>query len=583
MAQMTVAVALGAESARSLAHHLDDTLEAGRGLCDEALARLLCEEGADAHPRDGRMACRLGAAKDGHITQAIAPGHDRPRCVYVDFLNTGPAVSTTLRRRSARSPAIRRVGDLCVTDLVSAAAMSSAPPRCICRRRAGHDRRQGHRSSPPAASPASTGATAPRPIWAATAMRWRCAPAPSWSTWSSCSSFPIGHLAPRLIGMDPIMWDPFRYKLGGRLLNGDGEEFPGDYGVRRGRQVRRPRATSRTYAIVKEVEAGRGSPARRRLSELPARAGSATARGLRPGDRPAGEERHRSRRRCRSRWRRSRITTWAASRWTTRWRPTVPGLFAAGEAVGGANGANRLSGNAITEALVFGARAGRQRCARRARAIQRRGAAAQCRRSARLARRRRAGADLNTAALIAEIARRMKDDVGPLRTEQSSARAGSDRRHARTIGALPPAPPLAASTCAGSNGLTCATCCSSRARWRPRRWRARKAAAAHQREDFPQSSTALAGQPVRHPARQATSRCRAMTRASRRARGRHERARCATVWRGTAAAGGRWESYEVPFEPGQSVLDGLRWIRTNATRASPSASPASTPMPARNA
>ncbi|MGB7825302.1 MAG: FAD-binding protein, partial [Pseudolabrys sp.] len=37
----------------------------------------------------------------------------------------------------------------------------------------------------------------------------------------------------------------------------------------------------------------------------------------------------------------------------------LPGLFAAGEAVGGANGTNRLSGNAITEALVFGRRAGR--------------------------------------------------------------------------------------------------------------------------------------------------------------------------------------------------------------------------------
>src|SRR3972149_1246788 len=36
----------------------------------------------------------------------------------------------------------------------------------------------------------------------------------------------------------------------------------------------------------------------------------------------------------------------------------VEGLYAAGEAVGGANGANRLSGNAITEAFVFGARAG---------------------------------------------------------------------------------------------------------------------------------------------------------------------------------------------------------------------------------
>jgi succinate dehydrogenase/fumarate reductase flavoprotein subunit len=37
----------------------------------------------------------------------------------------------------------------------------------------------------------------------------------------------------------------------------------------------------------------------------------------------------------------------------------IEGLYAAGEAVGGANGANRLSGNAITEALVFGETAGR--------------------------------------------------------------------------------------------------------------------------------------------------------------------------------------------------------------------------------
>jgi len=37
---------------------------------------------------------------------------------------------------------------------------------------------------------------------------------------------------------------------------------------------------------------------------------------------------------------------------------SVPGLFAAGEAVGGASGANRLSGNAISEALVFGHVAG---------------------------------------------------------------------------------------------------------------------------------------------------------------------------------------------------------------------------------
>jgi succinate dehydrogenase/fumarate reductase-like Fe-S protein len=35
------------------------------------------------------------------------------------------------------------------------------------------------------------------------------------------------------------------------------------------------------------------------------------------------------------------------------------------------------------------------------------------------------------------------------------------------------------------------------------------------------------------------------------------------VWRGRAAAAGRFETYEVLFEPGQSVLDGLRWIRAH--------------------
>src|SRR5437588_7177978 len=37
---------------------------------------------------------------------------------------------------------------------------------------------------------------------------------------------------------------------------------------------------------------------------------------------------------------------------------SVLGLYAAGELAGGANGANRLSGNALPEAVVFGERAG---------------------------------------------------------------------------------------------------------------------------------------------------------------------------------------------------------------------------------
>ena len=35
------------------------------------------------------------------------------------------------------------------------------------------------------------------------------------------------------------------------------------------------------------------------------------------------------------------------------------------------------------------------------------------------------------------------------------------------------------------------------------------------------------------------------------------------IWRGEAAGQGRWETHDVPFEPGHSVLDALRWIRAN--------------------
>jgi succinate dehydrogenase/fumarate reductase-like Fe-S protein len=35
------------------------------------------------------------------------------------------------------------------------------------------------------------------------------------------------------------------------------------------------------------------------------------------------------------------------------------------------------------------------------------------------------------------------------------------------------------------------------------------------------------------------------------------------VWRGLAREDGRIETYDVPFEAGHSLLDGLRWIRAN--------------------
>jgi len=35
------------------------------------------------------------------------------------------------------------------------------------------------------------------------------------------------------------------------------------------------------------------------------------------------------------------------------------------------------------------------------------------------------------------------------------------------------------------------------------------------------------------------------------------------IWRGQSKVDGHWETHAVPFERGQSVLDGLRWIRVH--------------------
>ncbi len=137
MAQMTVAAE---ECPDDWQTHLADTLTAGRGLCDETLAALLCHD-APARIREMEE-WRVGWARraDGHIAQVTAPGHSRPRCCYVDFLNTGPAVAATLRRQVGHIGAIRRVSNLAVTDLVvadgekwPAPLRSTPPPACRSR------------------------------------------------------------------------------------------------------------------------------------------------------------------------------------------------------------------------------------------------------------------------------------------------------------------------------------------------------------------------------------------------------------------------------------------------------------------
>src|SRR5581483_5263881 len=101
----------------------------------------------------------------------------------------------------------------------------------------------------------------------------------------------------------------------------------------------------------------------------------------------------------------------------------VSGLYVAGEVVGGANGANRLSGNAITEALVFGRRAG-QSAAKRAKMPASAARAQDTHAALDLVDHEGPGAtQANTAALIARLQATMSKDVGPFRAEATLRRA----------------------------------------------------------------------------------------------------------------------------------------------------------------
>ncbi len=356
MAQMTTAAALGEEEPDSWEKHLDDTLDAGSGLCNEELSAILCEEAIDRirEMDDWKVGW---ARKDGKITGVMAPGHSVPRCVYVDFLNTGPAVAKCLRTQVARADSALRISGVAINDVVvdDGVAIGAVgwnledeTPVTIAANAvvlaAGGLTRLYARNS---ASINMNGDAYAMALRAGAELMDMEFP----------QFFPIGHLAPRLVGMDPIMWDPFRYKLGGRLFNADGEEFLHRYGGEDADKYTTTRDII-SYGITKENEAGRATDnggvylSFRHLSEKVLRDAFGPVidklanNGIDLMERDVEV---------------SPIAHYhmGGIRVNGSMETCVPGLYAAGEAVGGANGANRLSGNAIPEAFVFGERAGR--------------------------------------------------------------------------------------------------------------------------------------------------------------------------------------------------------------------------------
>ncbi len=356
MAQMTCASALGEQEPDGPEQHLIDTLEAGRGLCNENLSALLCENSPKRIRELAEWKVQWARQENGKIRQVMAPGHSRKRCVYVDFLKTGAAISAALRNKISRHDAIRRLSNVSLTDLVvddgeiigavgfdvatatPVTLAASAVILCL-----GGMTKMFRRT------------TAPNNI-AGEGLGLALRAGARIVDLEFLQFYPNGHMAPRMVGLDPTTWEPTRVKLGGRLLNGNGEEFLQNYGEGGSERYNTTRDTL-THAMYKEVEQGRGSPHGGVFLSFEHIDHNELEKALGP---------------FLEIFQRNNIDLtkqpvevfpiahyqMGGIEVNTDMETGVPGLYAAGEIAGGANGANRLSGNALPEAMVFGERAG---------------------------------------------------------------------------------------------------------------------------------------------------------------------------------------------------------------------------------
>jgi succinate dehydrogenase / fumarate reductase flavoprotein subunit/fumarate reductase (CoM/CoB) subunit A len=358
LAQMTVAAALGEAEEDHPDIHFEDTMKGSRGLADPDIVRAIVDRAPELINELEGYGVKWARTAEGIRSQVVAPGHSRRRCVYVDILNTGGATSAGLRKAIWKEPNIKRLKNVMITKIVvqdgrAAGAIGFAfeqmkPVRITAK---AIILATGGLTEMYARNSASANMTGDGFVLAAEAGA-------ELRDMEMVQFFPIAHLHPPLVGLDPIMWDPFRYKLGGRLLNGLQEEFMDKYNNEVSGVYTAARDQT-TFAIFSEVKAGRGSPhggayldfrmvPEQKLKEafgpvidILARQGVDLTRDMVE----VAPMAH---------------FTMGGVKVSPRMETTVPGLYACGELIYGMHGANRLSGNALTEAFVTGRIAGEQ-------------------------------------------------------------------------------------------------------------------------------------------------------------------------------------------------------------------------------
>ncbi|WP_377274174.1 L-aspartate oxidase [Peterkaempfera sp. SMS 1(5)a] len=116
-AQGGIAAALGEGDTPE--QHLDDTLVAGAGLCDEEAVRVLVTEGPDAVRRLIATGAAFDTTADGEILLTREGGHHRRRIAHAGGDATGAEISRALVAAVRRDPGIEVVEHALVLDLLT--------------------------------------------------------------------------------------------------------------------------------------------------------------------------------------------------------------------------------------------------------------------------------------------------------------------------------------------------------------------------------------------------------------------------------------------------------------------------------
>lgn len=341
---------LGTDPHDSPSCHFEDTVREGRFINDQKLVDIYTEHAAARVRELHALGGVFEETEEGLLKQELVPGHSHPRALF-NNLHTGKSMSLALRKAVLKS-ATRVLNDCIIVrilchestvwgavgfDMVTG-AFTLINCTAIIITTGGCGQLYRHSTT----APGSTGDGYALAYEAGAELQ----------DMEFMQFFPTAQCYPRLLHLNPSFPSMLRYTGGCRLYNKEGREFMKESRPDWTYTVTRDELSQ---AIYREIQEGRGSPHGGvymdvlHLSEEEIR-GTFSFSNIYANLLSMGID-----------LTTDRIETTVSAHFSmggirvnSAFETCVTGLFAAGEAIAGVHGANRLPGNALSEILVTG-------------------------------------------------------------------------------------------------------------------------------------------------------------------------------------------------------------------------------------